>query len=423
MKTKEKDTKEVVENDVQEIEQEVSEVVKEVFDGEKEELQKSIKDEITEEVQKILDEHKEKMAKKVGVYSPEAQKDVERKMKNKFLQEGLKSLINGNDTEEFAKMKAEMTTDDTGTPYAGYITDDYLSAEIRHLQTEYGVAAREFNTVSFSQNSYKANNLATDVTVYWVDEDGSIDSTKVVLGQETLELKKLATIVTLTRELLQEQEIDFISFIGSRVAEAFAKAEDEAFFKGDGTSTYGSFTGLLENGSVNEVTMDSGDGAFTDISVEYLRDMQDETSQGALANAKYYMHRSVLNIVRGLREDAVSEDDGAGGFLVKPAMGDIPMNIDGYPIVTVEAMPSKSDSAASTSFVLFGDLKKGCIRGVRGGIIADRFNSGSVRNVADSADLNLIITDREAVRWVTQVGFIAILPSAVTKLTTNASSS
>jgi HK97 family phage major capsid protein len=282
--------------------------------------------------------------------------------------------------------------------------------------TEYGVAAREFNTVTFTQKSYRANNLATDVSVYWVDEAGSISSTQAVLGTEVLELKKLAAIVTITRELLQEQEIDFVSFLGGRVAEGFARAEDQAFFIGDGTTTYGSFTGLLLNTTVNEVDMASGDTDFTDLSVEYLRKMQDATPQGALANAKYFMHRSVKTIVRNLREDAVSAGDKAGAFIYQ--INDRVGTIDGYPVVDVEVMPTSGDTAAGTSFVLFGDLKKATIRGIRGGIVADRFNAGTVRNVAGNADINLITTDREAVRWITQVGYITILPTAVTKLTT-----
>ena len=395
-------------------EEEVEKAIKSIISKEK--------SEILDEVQKILDEHKAKAVKGVGAYSPEAKKDAQRKVMNKFLREGLLSVINGSESKEFAAVKKEMTTGSSTTPYAGYITDDFLSAEIRHLQVEYGVAAREFTTVSFMQSSYKANNLATDVSVFWVDEAGSISSTQAVLGQETLELKKLAAIITLTRELLQEQEIDFVSFLGSRVAEGFAKAEDEAFFKGDGTSTYGSFTGLLENSNVNEVTMDSGDTAFTDITAEIFIDMIDATPQGALANAKFYMHRSILNLVRKLREDAVSAGDGKGGFLYQMPSEGRQGNIWGYPVVEVEAMPTKGDTAAATSFVLFGDLRKATIRGIRGGITADRFNAGSIRNVADNADINLITTDREAVRWVSQVGYIAIVPTAVTKLTTAAAS-
>ena len=377
---------------------------------------------ILDEVQKILDEHKSKAKREVGVYSVEAKKDAKRKALNNFLREGMLSVINGAESKEFALAKKEMTTDSSASPYSGYITDEFLSAEIRHLMTEYGVAAREFTTVSFMNSAYNANNLATDVSVFWVDEAGSIKSTQAVLGQEKLELKKLATIITLTRELLQEQEIDFVSFLGSRVAEAFAKSEDEAFFKGDGTSAYGSFTGLLKNANVNEVSMSSGNTAFASIEAEDFIDMIDATPQGALANAKFYMHRSILNLVRKLREDAVTAGDGKGAFIYQMPADGRQGNIWGYPVVEVEAMPTKLDTAVATSFVLFGDLRKATIRGIRGGISVDKFNSGTVRNVADSADINLITTDREAVRWVTQVGYIAIVPKAVTKLTTAAAS-
>ena len=71
-------------------------------------------------------------------------------------------------------------------------------------------------------------------------------------------------------------------------------------------------------------------------------------------------------------------------------------------------------------FVLFGDLKKSSLLGYKGSISVDRFNAGIVRNVADNADINLITTDREAIRWIERVGAIALLPTAVTRLKTAA---
>jgi len=116
----------------------------------------------------------------------------------------------------------------------------------------------------------------------------------------------------------------------------------------------------------------------------------------------------------------LSAGDGKGVFLYTAPSGNDPANIDGYPISLVESMPAIGDDAAGKSFILFGDLKKATIRGIRGGINVDRFNSGTVKNVANDADINLITTDREAVRWINQVGYIAIVPKAVTKLTTAA---
>lgn len=379
---------------------EVEKGIKALFEREGKRIEAGLKSEI----KSYLDEQKTLMEQKAGVYHPDLK--GKRKEVNDYLRNFAKALLAGNDT-----MLKEMTTDASGSPFAGYTVDSELSAEIRHLITEYGVARREMFAIQLSKNSYKANDLATDVTVYWVDEGAVISSTQAVLGQEELTLKKLGAIVTMTAELLEDTEIDFVSFLAGRVAEGFAKAEDLAFFKGDGTGTYGSFTGLLNASDVNEVTM--AGTTFASIDADDLLDMVDETPSGALANAKYYMHRTILSYVRKLRENGST-----GAYIYQPISAQGPATVWGYPIVLVEAMPTKENTAADTSFVLFGDLRKACIFGYKGSIKANRFNAGVVKNVAGNADINLITTDREAIRWTERVGYIRIIPTAVTKLTT-----
>lgn len=379
--------------------EEVEKGIKALFARESEKISKTLKSEI----KSYLDDQRELMEKKAGVYHTDLK--GKRKALNDHFIAFAKALINGDD----AKLK-EMTTDATGTPFAGYTVDTELSAEIRHLTTEYGVARREMMTIPLTKGSYDANNLATDVTTYWVDEAGSIRSTEAVLGQESLTLKKLAVVVTLTAELLEDTEIDFISFLASRVAEGFAQMTDEAFFKGDGTGTFGSFTGLLIATDGNEVVM-SGT-TFASMDADDLMDMIDATPQGAQANAKFYYHRTIKSIIRKLKAT-----DGTYIYQAPSQTG--PATVWGRPEVLVEAMPSSSDTAADTSFVLYGDLKKACIFGFKSsGMKAARFNAGTVRNVANNADINLITTDREAIRWTERVGYIRILPLAVTKLTT-----
>ena len=384
-----------------------NEVVKEL-DKLIEKSTEKVEKNILEKVKEQMKEHKRLMENNVGVYNKEIQETEKRKSLNAKMRAYGLAIIKNDDT----KLK-EMTTDDAGTPYAGYTVDSELSAEIRHLITEYGVARRESMTLQLSKNSYKANNLTTDVSVYWVDEGGAIKSSQVVLGQETLELKKLAVIASLTSELLEDEEIDLFSFVAGRVAEGFAEAEDEAFFNGDGTSDYGSFTGLLENASVNEVTL--AGTTFVSMDADDLIDMVDATPQGALTNSKYYMQRTIMSYVRKLKDDN-------GQYIYQAPSVQGPAQIWGYPVVLVEVMPAKGDTAAATSFVLFGDLKKATILGFKGGIKAKRFDAGTVRNVANSADINLITSDREAIRWTERFGFIVIVPTAITKLTTAAAS-
>lgn len=385
--------------------EEVEKQLKTLLKKQGKEIKEEVQDEIVQKVNELFKEHKKMAETKSGYYEDSVAE------KRKSINAKTRALAEAIVKQDDRKLK-EMSTDSSGSPYAGYTVDSELSAEIRRLITEYGVARREMMSVQLSKGSYKANNLATDVSVYWVDEAGSIESTEAVLGQETLELKKLATIATMTSELLEDSEIDLSAFLLERVAEGMAGKEDKAFFKGDGSSSYGSFTGLLENDDVNETTL-SGT-SFDSMTADDLIAMVDDTPQGALRNAKFYMHRTIMSIVRKLK------DDNNDYIYQAPSQGG-PATIWGYPVVLVEAMPDKNDSDADTSFVLFGDLKKACIFGYKGGIEAKRFDAGTVRNVSDDDDINLITSDREAIRWTERVGFITILPKAVTKLTTASS--
>jgi HK97 family phage major capsid protein len=169
----------------------------------------------------------------------------------------------------------------------------------------------------------------------------------------------------------------------------------------------------LNNTSTNNVVMTGT--SFANIDADDLIDMQDATPSGAQANAKYYMHRTILSFIRKL----IGTD---GQYIYQRPSENLPATVWDKPVVTVEAMPSKLDSAEDTAFVLYGDLRQACIFGYKGEIRASQHDTGIIRNVAGNADINLLTTDRIAVRWIERVGFITILPSAVTRLTTGSAS-
>jgi len=389
-------------------EEELEKSIKSIFAKSKSEVKSEILDEVKSEVAKFMKAQKEAFEKGAGA----GHKDVvaQRKSINAYLKVFLPAIIAG----DTAKLK-EMSTDSSGTPYAGYAVNSELSAEIRALMTEYGIARQEMTAVQLAKNSYKANDLVTDVSVYWVDQGSAILSSQIVLGQETLTLEKLGAIVTMTRELLADEEIDLFGFIATRVAQGFAQKEDTAFFTGTGTgdTANAEFEGVLNVTGANEVVM-TGD-AFTDMTADDLLDMQDKSPQAVAKNGKYYGHRSVRNIIRKLKNLD-------GTYIYQNPTESAPAMVWGRPFVEVEAMPSVASSGADTPFLVYGDLKAGCILGYKGGITADRFNAGVVRNVANNADINLITTDREAVRWVERVGYITILPTAITVLKTGSGS-
>lgn len=348
---------------------------------------------IKAEIKSFIAEQKELMAKKAGAYQPEVKEQKE--FCNKYFRGLAKSLLMNDNT-----ILKEMTTDATGSPYSGYTVDSQLSAEIRSLVTEYGVARKEMSTIQLTKNSYKANELITDVIVYWVAEGNAISSGQIVLGQNELELKKLGAIVCLTNELIADEEIDLFGYISRRVAQGFAKAEDEACFIGDGTATYGKFTGLLNSSSVNTVTM--AGTTFASMDADDLLDMITASPQAVRGTGKFYMNFGILNLIRKLKTTD-------GVYIYQEPSENGPATIWGRPVVIVEVMPNISDSASNTPFVIFGDLKQGCIFGFKGGIEAMKFDSGLIKDVAGTGTINLITEDRQAIRLTERFGYIQVI--------------
>ena len=390
-----------IQKDVQEeiTNEDVQKEVNDVLAKTVEDLKAELKAENEAKMKEWMAEQKELMEKKAGLYNKEVKND------RSVMNDNLRKFVGALMVHDHATLKDMSSTAANG----GYTIDTELAAEVEHLMTEFGVARREMNVVTLSKGDLKINNLATDVSVYWTDEAANKTSSEVTLGQVTLALKKLAVIVPMSDELLEDTEIDLVGFVTSRIAEKMAAAEDTQFFNGDGTT----FTGVLQNTSVNEVTMTGS--TFATIDADDLSDMVDATPQGALANGKFYMHRSIMSYIRKLKAS-----DGTYIYQAPSAGG--PATVWGYPVVLVEAMPSSSDSSAETSFVLFGDLKKTAWLGVKGGLRVKLADQATVRNTAGNADLDLFRRDMTALRVVERVGYVVVLPTAVTKLTTAAAS-
>jgi len=375
----------------------------------------AIKEEMSKKFKEFCEEQAVAMKAGAGIYSAEAKKD--RKAMNDRFRKGIQAVLSGDMEALKTIFQKEMTTDDTGSPYAGYTVDAELDAEIRLLQGQYGVARRNMELLTLSKHSYKANELATDLTVAWVGEGSSMLSTQWVTGQNELSLQKLYAIITFTNELLEDTEIDLFRFASERVAEGMAYKEDLAFFRGDGSATYGSFTGLLASETVNVETMTGT--TFASLTADDLIDMVDATPIGALGGAKFYMHRSIMSIVRKLKTSTTND------YIYQRPSESGPATIWGYPVELVEAMPTISDSADDTAFIIFGDLKKGCIFGQKGGLRVEKFDAGTIRNVANNADINLLTQDRQAVRFVERVGYMQSITGfriPITVLSTNTAS-
>lgn len=357
---------------------------------------------IEKRFEEALEAEKEKMAKKAGIYNPEVQEKENRKELNTRFKKLMKSVAMG----DYASAKDYMKKDHSTTE-PSEIVDEQIDFEILHLQEEYGVARQLFRNLQLTKHSYRANELATDVTAYWVDEGDSITASNITITENTLDLLKLAALASFTNELLEDAEVDVVGFITQRVAEVFAEAEDTKFLV---DATIG-LINVADDSVVRITKTDLGDSTLTDVEVsDKLLDLQGAVSKSVRDRGKYLMSWDVFAKVRKLRDDNEQP-------LFKHLTEEGPMTIHGKPVVLSDVMPDVSDcDSADDGILMFGDFERGCILGFKGGIRIDRATQGAINPVG--SEVNLFQTDRQAVRFIQRTGYAQVLSNTVAVLKT-----
>ena len=121
------------------------------------------------------------------------------------------------------------------------------------------------NKIPMSSNSlrYPTDEIApwdgSGITAKWVNEEESIPQSKHKFKQTTLQLEKLAALVKVTEELLEDQSA-IESIVNNRAGDAMVNAINSAIIRGDGV---GKPHGILDSTFAVEVAKESGQTADT----------------------------------------------------------------------------------------------------------------------------------------------------------------
>ena len=378
-------------------------------------ISKGVQDEISSKVDSIASELTSKFvagvseARKKAIDSGKKTVDTKKDETRRFL----KALLT-KDVEAMKEFKSKsVDTDDETGAKAGLLIPEELRAEVLRLaQVEYGVARREMWYLPFSGagNSRKIPTLASGISVYWTDEKAKKSGTQPTFGLITQTLKKLAAIIPFTEEILEDSAIDLTSLTAQLFAEAVSKEEDLQFFAGTGAP----WTGIINNSLVNTVPMTVGDVA-EDITADDLLDMIDETPAGALAGSKFYLNRTMLSVIRKLKDDDKN-------YIFQRPSETTPAQIWDYPYVLVEALPGKTFATANKGFLIFGNLRMACVLGDKQSIRAKMLDQATITDGDGETIINLAEQDMVALRLEERVGYVIALPEAITVLKTGASS-
>lgn len=285
-------------------------------------------------------------------------------------------------------------------------------AEIAVIIEERGVARNLFRGIPMTSDSLDLDKIATKPSAGWVDEKGLISQSDPAFGEGSLDAKKLGAITSWSMELQEDSAYAFIPVIAELFAEAILEKEDDAGFVGDGTSTHGGFTGILELSGASTVTLATGSTTDADADLDNFRALRDELSLAKRRGAVYVVHPDIESNLEG-------EKTSDGEYIYRrPADQSAPGTLWGHPVVLTESMPSSA--AAGEKFVAFGNPVY-MLMGMRRGLRATQSTDGVLSNASNEVTFNAF--QQDGVLWKTteRIAFQAQLEDAFANLQTAAS--
>ena len=170
----------------------------------------------------------------------------------------------------------------------------------------------------------------------------------------TLRSVKYGTLLTVSRELIEDAGIDIVSFLGRQAGNAIGQIVNEKLAVGTGTVEP---NGIVTASALGKTGGTSVGGAFT---ADDLIDLVMSVDSGYANNrAGFQMRRSTLGELRSLK-------DGEGRFIYDPTQGAQALVL-GYPIFESPHVPAIGTGAKS---VIFGSMPYYHVRQVGGVEIA-----------------------------------------------------
>lgn len=291
-------------------------------------------------------------------------------------------------------------TEGTDSEGGHLVPDEFRPVLIRLVET-FGLARQYATVLPMSRMELHIPKLASGVTVYWIGEAGAITQSQPSFGLLNLIAKKMAALVPVTGELLEDSSIAIANLLATLFAEAIAKEEDRIAFAGDVTGVGDPFNGLLHDSDVISVAMGAGKTSFADVNADDIASLVVAPASSAAEGARLLLHRTVFNVIRTLKTTT-------GEYIYAAPGGNQPATLWSYPYSLTDVMPAITESAVDKPFIGFGNL--------RHLYIGDRKKMGIAlsTHVGFANDLTYIrVIQREAIAIGLGAAFAALKTAAV----------
>lgn len=260
----------------------------------------------------------------------------------------------------------------------GFLVPEAFGTTIIDLRETYGIFRQQCRVVPMPEHTMTVPRRAGGVTATYTGENAALSESDATFNQVTLVARKLGVLTRISTELSEDSIIDIADWCAQEFAWAFAKAEDDAGFKGDGSLTYGSIVGAstaIIDGTHTAGAVDatSGDDAFVEFIMTDLEKIAMTLPLYAHPGAKWFM--SPICWATCFERLAIA----ASGTNAMHYTEGVSRSFLGYPVVLTHSLTAATGASALNNIAafLFGDLSLAATLGDRRqitvGLSADRY--------------------------------------------------
>ena len=225
----------------------------------------------------------------------------------------------------------------------GYLVPDEFDRHLIDALNEENIFRKLAHVIQTASGDRKIPVVASHGTASWIDEEAAYPEIDDAFGQVSIGAFKLATMIKISEELLNDSVFDMPSYIAKEFARRIGAAEEEAFFTGNGTgkplgilaATGGAQTGVT-TASATAITFDEIIDLFYSLRSPYRK------------KAVFVVNDATVKSLRKIK-------NGQGDYLWQASLSaGTPDTLLGRPVYTSSFMPTIEAGAKTVAFGDFG---------------------------------------------------------------------
>lgn len=223
----------------------------------------------------------------------------------------------------------------------GYLVPDEYERKLIEALEEENIFRRLATTIQTSSGERKIPVVASKGEAAWIDEEGQIQESDDSFGQITIGSYKVATMIKVSDELLNDNVFNLEGYIAREFGRRIGRKEEEAFFLGDGI---GKPTGIFNaaGGASDGVTTNGANITFDDV-----MDLFYSLRSPYRKKAVWVLNDATVKALRKLK-------DGNGNYIWQPSVqAGVPDMILNRPYFTSSFVP---ELTAGNKVMAFGDF-------------------------------------------------------------------